>query len=221
MSTNATSTLITQIFSIKCRQLLRHRNPNIYLKGNKELFSNWFEDGLKRYRIIKLGENAHPDLIVDGLGLELKSLKTKGKIQFNSTIPCGGFRHGEHAGECYYAVARYTKERNYGYLQDFTICDGDFFNHDREMAFSHVNEQETGFGDYGDGVLRHRKMYSFPSPIRVVPGISLISKFNNLVEFDSNLMLEREIVRQDTNQNNHTFYVYRHTLIDPPAASNN
>ncbi len=206
-------TIVTQVFSIKCRQLVRHRNPNIYLKGNKELFSNWFEDGLDRYDITRLGENAHPDLIVDGLGIELKSLKTNGQIQFNSTIPCGGFRHSPYEGECYYAVARYRLDRSYGYLQDFTLCDGDYFNHDREMAFSHVNAQESGFGNYGDGVLRHRKMYSFPSPLRNVPGVSLISKYMNLHELNSDLTLEREITREDVNGDVFTFFVYRHSSI--------
>lgn len=202
-----------EIFSKKCHQLARHRNPNIYLRSNDELFSDWFEDGLEGYNILKLGANSHPDVIVDGVGIELKSLKTNSQIQFNSTIPCGGFRHGGHSGECYYAVARYTSDRNYGYLEDFTICDGDFFNHNRELAFSHANEQQTGFGDYGDGVVRHRKMYSFPSPLRTVPGISLISKYSDAASYDSNLVLESEIIRRDTSGHEIPFFVYRHNLI--------
>ena len=206
--------LVTQVFSIKCQQLARHRRPNIYLKSNDELFSDWFEDGLERYDLVKLGANAHPDLIVNGLGIELKSLQGNGQIQFNSTIPCGGFRHREYSGECYYAVARYTVDRNYGYLEEFTICDGDFFNHDREMAFAHENTQETGFGDYEDGVVRYRKMYSFPSPLRTVSGISLISKHANLEELDPNLVLDGEITREDKNEEQHTFYVYRHSVLN-------
>lgn len=186
------------------------RNPNIYLKGNAELFSDWFEDGLENYEIIKLGANAHPDLILNNVGFELKSLKTNSQIQFNSTIPCGGFKHGEIEGECYYAIARYNTERNYGYLNDFTICDGDFFNHNREQAFSHQNSQITGFGDYGDGVLRNRKMYSFPSPIRKAPGVSLITKYDNLESYSREIKLSETIVRKDTNNHSILFYVYRH-----------
>ena len=199
-----------EVFEKKCLQLIRHRNPNIYLKANAELFSNWFEDGLGTYDIVKLGANAHPDLIVNGVGIELKSLKTNSQIQFNSTIPCGGFRHGQVSGECYYAVARYTADREYGYLKDFTICDGDFFNHDREKAFSHQNEQETGFGDYGDGVVRHRKMYSFPSPLRTVGGISFISKSADANEYNNHLVLESELIRTDKHGVEHKFYAYRH-----------
>lgn len=205
--------LATEVFGIKCDQLVRHRKPNIYLRGNTELFSDWFEEGLGSYTIQKLGANAHPDLIVDGVGIELKSLRGNSQIQFNSTIPCGGFKHGDITGECYYAVARYTTERNYGYLEDFTICDGDFFNHNRELAFSHLNEQETGFGDYGDGVCRHRKMYSFPSPLKNIKGISFISKYPNAVDFNKNLFLDNSIVRTDKNGESFNFYIYRHNLI--------
>lgn len=202
-----------EVFNAKCLQLIKHRKPNIYLKSNAELFSDWFEDGLDTALIQKLGANAHPDLIVSGVGFELKSLKTNSQIQFNSTIPCGGFQHGNISGECYYAVARYRTDRNYGYLEDFTICDGDFFNHDRSKAFSHQNEQVTGFGDYGDGVCRHRKMYSFPSPLRTVEGISLISKFANATSFNENLVLDERVIRTDTLGNEYVFYVYRHNLL--------
>lgn len=205
--------IAVEVFEKKCQKLVRHRRPNIYLKSNKELFSNWFEDGLDEYDIQKLGANAHPDLIINGVGMELKSLQGNGHIQFNSTIPCGGFQHGNIAGECYYAVARYTTEREYGYLEDFTICDGDFFNHNREMAFAHHNEQETGFGDFENGVIRYRKMYSFPSPLRTVEGISLISKYDYANQFNGNLVLDGHIEREDSNGETFIFYVYRHNLL--------
>ena len=203
-----------EVFEKKCLKLVHHRRPNIYLKSNVELFSDWFEDGLDEFTIQKLGANAHPDLVVNGVGIELKSLRTNGQIQFNSTIPCGGFRNGQVTGECYYAVARYKTERYYGYLEDFTICDGDFFNHNRELAFAHLNDKEKEFGDYGDGVCRFRKMYSFPSPLRQVSGISLISKFDNASRFNNNIVLDRQIDRVNTQGGTLRFYVYRHSLLN-------
>lgn len=202
-----------EVFHRSCVKLSRHRNPNIYLKGNDELLSDWFTDGLQDLNPHTLGANEHPDYIMDTVGFELKSLTGRGQIQFNSTIPCGGYIHGVHAGECYYVVARYTKERQYGYLRDYTIVDGDFFNHDRAWAFSHVNTQETGFGNYADGVVRHRKMYSFPSPHREVEGVAFISKFDNANQYNGNLILEGEIDRIDENGSVLPFYVYRHSLI--------
>lgn len=214
MTQRAALRIAIEVFETKCQQLSRHRNPNIFLESNQELFSNWFEDGLNDYTIQYLGSNAHPDLIINGIGFELKSLRSLGQIQFNSTIPCGGFRHNGITGECYYAIARYTTERNYGYLDYFTICDGDYFNHNREWAFSHLNEQETGFGDYGDGVCRYRKMYSFPSPLRQVTGISFISKFENVCDINGNLVLDGHIDRVNRRGETLRFYVYRHILLD-------
>lgn len=45
------------------------------------------------------------------MGFELKSTKTKGLIQFNSTISCGGYLHNNEERECYYVIARYIKDR--------------------------------------------------------------------------------------------------------------
>lgn len=202
-----------EIFNAKCRQLERVRHPNIFVKGQKELFSDWFEDGIN-YPIKHLGANDHPDCIIKGVGFELKSLKTNGQIQFNSTIPTGRFDHKGVAGECYYAIARYVEDRSFGQLEDFTICYGDFFNFNREWAFSHMNSQETNFGDYGDGVVRYRKMYSFPSPTKQVPGVSLILDISYAEQIDPNLTLEVAISRKEKGTNfGHTFYVYRHKSI--------
>lgn len=216
MDINETLKIVTDVFDIKCKNLIKFRNPNIFLKNNKELFSDWFTDSLDHYTITELGANDHPDLIFNanedkiGVGIELKSLRGNGQIQFNSTIPCGGFNHKGYSGECYYAVARYEIERNNGYLEDFTICDGDYFNVDREWAFSHLNNQQTGFGDFEDGVCRFRKMYSFPSPLKRVPGISFISKYNNLNEINGNLIQDETIMKNDKNGIQHTYFVYRH-----------
>lgn len=183
------------------------------MKGNDELLSDWFTDGLDNLQPHSLGANDHPDYIMQTVGFELKSLSGKGQIQFNSTIPCGGYKHGELEGECYYVVARYTKERQYGYLADYTVVDGDYFNNDRDFAFAHANTQETGFGTYGDGVVRHRKMYSFPSPHREIEGVAFVSKFDNVSDFNSNLELERHIDRVDNNGGTLRFYIYRHSLL--------
>lgn len=202
-----------EVFHRSCVKLRRHRNPNIYMQNNNELLSDWFLDDLRDLEPYSLGANDHPDYIIKGVGFELKSLKTRGQIQFNSTIPCGGFKHGNLEGECYYVVARYTAERTYGYLADYSIVDGDYFNHDREWAFSHMNSQEAEFGTYGDGVVRHRKMYSFPSPHRNIEGVAFISKFDFVHEINPNLILEGYIDRVDTNGQSFRFYVYRHAFL--------
>lgn len=202
-----------EVFDIKCRQLARTRHPNIFVKDSKELFSDWFEDGID-YPIIHLGANDHPDAIIEKVGFELKSKVGNGQIQFNSTIPTGRFKHKGYEGECYYAITRYVKDRNFGQLHDFTICYGDYFNFNHEFAHAHMNSQEKSFGDYGDGVVRYRKMYSFPTPTKDVPGVSLILDIDDAENLNPNLILESVIIRKGKdNQEERTFFVYRHKLI--------
>ncbi|WP_406589455.1 hypothetical protein [Bacillus atrophaeus] len=143
----------------------------------------------------------------------MKSKNDKEFIQFNSTIPCGGYRHKLLHGECYYVIARYVEDREFGYLEDYTVVDGDFFNNDRKLAFSHRSSQETQFGSYCDGVIRYRKMYQFPTPHKTIPGVSFISKYNNSLDYNSSLFLDDELVREDSNGNRFTFYFYRHDLL--------
>lgn len=213
MSKEAGIKIAIEIFDIKCQQLAKTRHPNIYMKGTQELFSDWFEDGIP-YEITKLGANDHPDAIIEGVGFELKSKTGNGDIQFNSTIPTGRFKHRRAEGECYYAVARYVNDRNFGQLHDFVICYGDYFNHDHEFAHAHANSQEKGFGDYGDGVVRHRKMYSFPTPTREVSGVSLILDTDEAMKINSDLVLESYIDRHEKDTGvSHRFFVYRHKLI--------
>jgi len=202
-----------EIFDLKCHQLAKTRNTNIYVKGSQELFSDWFEDSIP-YDITHLGANDHPDAIIKGVGFELKSKTGHGQIQFNSTIPTGRFNHKGIEGECYYAIARYVNDRHFGQLHDFIICYGDYFNNDHKFAHSHANTQEKDFGDYGDGVVRHRKMYSFPSPTGRVNGVALILDIDNAGEINSNLVLESYIDRHEKDTDNvHRFFVYRHTKI--------
>lgn len=208
-----------EIFNIKCRQLARTRNPNIFVRGQEELFSDWFEDGIP-HEITHFGKNDHPDAIIKGVGFELKSKKGNGQIQFNSTIPTGRFKHREYEGECYYAIARYVEDRNFGQLVDFSICYGDYFNHDHDWAHSHMNVQENNFGNYGDGVVRYRKMYSFPTPTKEVPGVSLILDTPIGEKLDSDIFLEKEIIRIDSEtRQEFKFYVYRNNLLNSRPTS--
>ncbi|MBG9783124.1 hypothetical protein [Shouchella lehensis] len=201
-----------QIFILKCKKLLETRNPNIYMKGHQEKFSEWFTDKIP-YETKVLGKNEHPDLLIQGVGFELKSKKGQGHIQFNSTIPSGRFKHRSGIeGECYYGIGRYKEDRDYGQLQDFCLCYGSYFNFDYEKAHQHKNEQDHGFGDYGDGVLRYRKMYTFPSPTRDYKGISLILDSDKALDYSSELILEK-VIRKESNGAVHKFYLYRHRLL--------
>lgn len=208
---------VVEVFDLKCREFKKSGvSPLIYQKGKDEQFSEWFVGNIKQLIEKKYGVNEHPDYVMkESVGMELKSFEgNKKSIEFNSTMPCGGFRHKGDEGECYYAVASYKKEREYGYMTSFCICDGDYFNHDREFAFSQSTETVKEIGSYGDGSVRYRPFFNFPNPLRQVPGISFISKFDDAHKINPNLVLEGYFDRDDSaGDSKLRFYVYRHIML--------
>jgi hypothetical protein len=55
-------------------------------------------------------------------------------------------------------------------VHSLCIAHTDLINADHRLAESHVNEAIHGFGSYGDGFIRNRKMYVFPHPFSIDPG---------------------------------------------------
>ncbi len=53
---------------------------------------------------------------------------------------------------------------------DLVICHGDFLNADN--AYVHKNSSFCGFGNYGDILVRDRKMYVAPTPFALVEGMA-------------------------------------------------
>jgi hypothetical protein len=54
-------------------------------------------------------------------------------------------------------------------VHSLCIAHADLINMDHETAAAHVNEGIDGFGSYGDGFIRDRKMYRFPHPYTIDP----------------------------------------------------
>jgi hypothetical protein len=54
-------------------------------------------------------------------------------------------------------------------VHSFVVAHGDLINADHAAAAAHVNEGISGFGSYGDGFIRDRKMYHFPHPFTLDP----------------------------------------------------
>ena len=54
-------------------------------------------------------------------------------------------------------------------VHSLCIAHGDLINADHDVAAAHVNEGIEGFGSYGDGFIRDRKMYRFPQPFTLDP----------------------------------------------------
>lgn len=114
-------------------------------------------------------------------GLEAKSLENRNTgcrdiqiapcrtdVDFNSCVPCGKVRVRGQALRCYYAFVLYEKiPREVLKVRGIALAlvDGNFLNRDFDLAVSHVNTSEGGFGSYGDAFVRTRKMYRFPNPL--------------------------------------------------------
>ena len=136
-------------------------------------FQNWFEKRLLTLglKFDQPGRNTYPDfrMVHSPEGYELKGLAYPGReasYDSNSQVPCG-----EHNGrQVYYVFGRYPKEpdgNTYPVL-DLVLCHGTFLNADNEYV--HNNKSFRGFGNYGDILVRDRKMYVCPTPFALAEG---------------------------------------------------
>lgn len=151
-------------------------------------FDCWIEDVIKNVvskslEVYHSGTLTTPDLVVrdkkSGLiiGLEVKKLiqKPNGKdprgmtIDYNSCLPCGKafVKVGEETRviPCFYlfALLNPTSTR----IVSLIIVDGDFINYDFELykEAKYANTSEYNHGPYGEGSVRHRRMYTYPNPL--------------------------------------------------------
>lgn len=149
-------------------------------KEDKEHFpQDWFSDCAKALPDITLqpsGRNTYPDFWATRgelrEGYEIKSLAiTKGvparkDIDFNSSIP-SGVKMGHRA---YLVFILYTGSgESPRPIHSLALAHADLINADHELAEKHVNHAIHGFGSYGDGFIRDRKMYVLPHPLTIYP----------------------------------------------------
>ena len=143
-------------------------------RSDKEFhFQNWFGKRLAGLglRYDSPERNSYPDfrLVGHAEGYELKGLAYPGRetnYDCNSQVP-----RGEHNGRriCY-VFGRYPAEPDgdrYPIL-DFVLRRGNFLNADD--SYVHKNKRFTGFGSYGDILVRDRKMYVAPTPFALAKG---------------------------------------------------
>lgn len=159
-------------------------------------FDKWIEQEIKKalpsnYEIFHSGSLTTPDIIVrdkiDGttVGLEIKKLiqKSNGSdsrgltIDYNSSLPCGStmIKVGIETVviPCFYLFALLdTASKN---IVTLILLDGDFLNYDFDLhkESKYSNYTEYNHGPYGEGSIRHRKMYTYPNPLN-----SKISRFH-------------------------------------------
>lgn len=172
-----------------------------------------------------------PDLIVrdskSGLvvGLEIKKLirKRSGRdprgmtLDYNSCLPCGTTML-KIADEtlvipCYYFFALLSE--NSSSIVSSVLLDGDFLNYDfnlhKESKYS--NYTEYNHGPYGEGSVRHRKMYTYLNPLNskidpfFMKHLVVAKKSDFEKETDGKCNFTGQIVRTDKYGNSFYYYV--------------
>lgn len=151
-------------------------------------FDCWIEDEIKNtlpnsFEVFHSGQLTTPDLVVRDrhtgiiIGLEIKKLimNAQGKdprgmtIDYNSCLPCGRtiVKVGGETNiiPCYYLFALLSSHSEN--IITLILLDGDFINYDFELhkESKYSNFTEYNHGPYGEGSVRHRKMYTYPNPL--------------------------------------------------------
>lgn len=197
-------------------------------------FDTWIELEIKKalpqtFEIFHSGSLTTPDLVVRDkksgilVGLEIKKLiqKPNGSdsrgltIDYNSSLPCGSTIIKVGADTlvipCFYLFALLDNASKN--IVTLIILDGDFLNYDFDLhkEAKYSNYTEYNHGPYGEGSVRHRKMYTYPNPLN-----SKISEFHlrqiliaKKADFDKakeQKNITEQIVREDKYGN--SFYYY-------------
>lgn len=153
-------------------------------KNDKEYFpQDWFTDRLNAVGLTHAanGRNSYPDFWVGDAaaappveGFEIKSLSfatgrpARADFDSNSTVPSG--RKDGH--DVFVVFFLYTGAgANPRPVDSLVIAHTDLINADHDVAGAHFNAGIPGFGSYGDGHIRNRKMYRFPHPYTIEPSL--------------------------------------------------
>jgi len=142
---------------------------------DKEFFAqDWFAERLREANVEyeQQGRNSYPDFLVTSPeppeGFEVKSLRfadgrpARRDVDFNSTIPSG-----EKDGQSVFLVFFLCQGAGGDprSVHTISLAHADLVNSDHAVADEHINVAVHGFGSYGDGFIRNRKMYVFPHPV--------------------------------------------------------
>lgn len=224
--------------TLKCegREIpVRLRAKRIVGTVQDDPFDCWVESEIKSnlpstFDVIHSGPLTTPDLIVrdrkTGLivGLEVKKLirQANGRdprgmtLDYNSCLPCGStlVKVGDETIviPCFYFFALLSHDSKR--IVSSILLDGDFLNYDFELhkESKYSNYTEYNHGPYGEGSVRHRKMYTYPNPLNdKIEAFSLrhvvVAKKNEFDRLqDGKCNIAEQIIRSD--RYGHSFYYY-------------
>jgi len=201
-------------------------------------FDCWVGDEIKRalpnIEVHHAGKLTTPDIVLRNrasntiIGLEVKKLIQKPTgadprgmtIDYNSCLPCGKalIKIGENTVEipCFYLFALLSPDSNS--MVTSIIMDGDFLNYDFDLhkEAKYSNKSEYHHGPYGEGSVRHRKMYTYPNPLNYKLSFFhlrhiLIIKKHDLSEIKPDLKFTDLIIRDDKYDNSFHYFVIDNT----------
>ena len=163
------------------------RLPSLVGTVQDDPFDSWVGDKISRFlpdvEVVHAGKLTTPDIILRRkpsnsiLGLEVKKLiqQANGKdprgltIDYNSCLPCGKalVKVGQNTVEipCFYLFALLSNDSSS--IVTSILIDGDFLNYDFDLhkEAKYANQSEYDHGPYGEGSVRHRRMYTYPNPL--------------------------------------------------------
>ena len=151
-------------------------------------FDCWLQGEVKKvlpqsFEVVHSGPLTTPDIVIRDrktkltVGLEVKKLirQANGRdsrgmtLDYNSCLPCGStlVKIGDETVviPCFYMFALLSTDSKK--IVSSILLDGDFLNYDFELHkdAKYSNYTEYNHGPYGEGSVRHRKMYTYPNPL--------------------------------------------------------
>lgn len=198
-------------------------------------FDTWIEDEIRKalpptFEVFHSGSLTTPDIIIrdkqNGIivGLEIKKLiqKSNGSdsrgltIDYNSSLPCGSTLIKVGAETiiipCFYLFA--LLDLSSLNIVTLILMDGDFLNYDFDLhkEAKYSNYTEYNHGPYGEGSIRHRKMYTYPNPLN--SKISefhmrqiLVAKKPDFEKIKDTKSITEQIIRTDKFDNSFFYYL--------------
>lgn len=183
------------------------------------------------FEVVHSGPLTTPDLVVRDrktrqiVGFEVKKLvqRTSGSdsrgmtLDYNSCLPCGStlVKVGEEAVvvPCFYLFALLSPDS--GRMVSTILMDGDFLNYDFNLhkESKYANYTEYGHGPYGEGSVRHRRMYTYPNPLNSRIGefflrhVVVAKKCDFEAVDSSRCRFTEQIVREDKYGNAFHYYL--------------
>jgi hypothetical protein len=196
-------------------------------------FDNWVESTVvevlgDEFEVFNTGKLQTPDLIIrhkssgEIVCIEIKKLTENkhGKdprgwtIDYNSSLPCGTtiIKVGNDSQiiPLYYLFALLTPSNDA--ITTLVIIDGDFLNYDFQLhkEAKTSNYMEYGHGPYGEGSIRHRKMYVYPNPLNsklefFAKRKIVVAKKSEFEKIEDLKFITEEILREDEHNNTFRF----------------